>query len=127
MRARLLPGCQKPKVSQQAVARNGLIAARERPRYMSRTLKGFLFFEITHPHAISQAFGRMRKKLFPNKPNISFHSCRHTFATKYLEQGGQLYRLQTILGHASIETTRRIYGKDTKKALIENIDHLTDF
>lgn len=35
------------------------------------------------------------------------HTFRHTFATLYLANGGQLRRLQRILGHASITTTMR--------------------
>ena len=34
-----------------------------------------------------------------------FHDLRHWFAVDYLRRGGGIYRLQRILGHASIKTT----------------------
>lgn len=37
--------------------------------------------------------------------NITFHSLRHSFATYYLMNGGSLLTLQSMLGHANINTT----------------------
>ena len=38
---------------------------------------------------------------------LVFHSLRHTFATRYLAAGGNVYDLKTILGHADILTTMK--------------------
>lgn len=38
---------------------------------------------------------------------LSFHDLRHTFASHWMLKGGEIYRLQRILGHASIQMTQR--------------------
>jgi len=39
------------------------------------------------------------------------HDLRHLFAVRYLEKGGNIYRLQKILGHTNLKTTEDIYLK----------------
>ncbi len=38
---------------------------------------------------------------------ITFHSLRHTFASHWMMKGGDIFRLQRILGHKSIQMTQR--------------------
>lgn len=38
---------------------------------------------------------------------ITFHDLRHTFASHWMMSGGDLFKLQRILGHKSIEMTQR--------------------
>jgi integrase len=48
-----------------------------------------------------------RTARIPSAGNLSPHSLRHTFATDYLNAGGNLRDLQDAMGHADPRTTRR--------------------
>lgn len=48
--------------------------------------------------------------------NFRFHDLRHTFASWYMMNGGDLYELAKILGHSNIKMTER-YAKLGKKHL----------
>lgn len=49
------------------------------------------------------------------------HKFRRTFATNYIKNGGDISRLQLLLGHSKIDTTRRYVTLDME-ALLENYD-----
>jgi integrase/recombinase XerD len=42
-----------------------------------------------------------------NLPKSGFHLLRHTFATQYLRNGGDVVRLSIILGHSEVSTTMK--------------------
>ena len=47
------------------------------------------------------------KKAYNLDKNITFHSLRHSFATYYLMNGGNIITLKSMLGHAHLDTTNR--------------------
>jgi len=53
----------------------------------------------------------------------SIHSLRHTFATRLLNKNVNLYKIKTLLGHKSIESTE-IYLHVTNKGLEDSINLL---
>jgi hypothetical protein len=53
------------------------------------------------------------------------HVLRHTFATRSLDKGANLVELQTLLGHASIETTAK-YAHTTARGLQKVVNRLDE-
>jgi len=52
------------------------------------------------------------------------HMLRHTFATRYLMNGGDAFSLQMILGHTTLEMTRR-YSHLASSYTVKNFRHLS--
>ena len=69
---------------------------------------------------LQRKFGKYRDKAKLN-PLYSFHSLRHGFATRALEQGIPINQVQIALGHASIATTG-IYTKAAPQDLIKSYE-----
>lgn len=58
------------------------------------------------PHSVGQRVRRLMEAAGVAGSRIGPHTLRHTFATHYLRRGGDLRRLQLILGHASLQHTQ---------------------
>jgi len=65
---------------------------------------------------------RAAQKKCPGLPKrCRFHDLRHTFAKNFLSGGGDLKRLQMILGHSKIGVTADIYGHLDVADLVEDM------
>jgi integrase len=52
---------------------------------------------------------------------IRFHDLRHTYASHFMMNGGDIYHLKEILGHSDIKTTQR-YAHLSKSFLVDKAD-----
>ena len=76
---------------------------------------------------IKLAFARLAKRA--DVPRLHIHLLRHTFATRYLLNGGDVFSLQRILGHTTLEMTRRYVDTVAMEAVVKQkrptaMDHL---
>lgn len=60
------------------------------------------------------AEGAARAKI----PPITPHALRHTFGTRWLQAGGDIYKLSKILGHSSVAVTEAHYAHLLKEDLV---------
>jgi site-specific recombinase XerD len=104
-------GSKERKVPIGAQAKKALIdyVTRERPEPVNPQHEDWTFlnsdgYPITHA-TIEKMFQRVRKAA--RVPNFHPHACRHTFSVRYLMNGGDAFSLQRILGHTSLEMTRK--------------------
>ena len=75
--------------------------------------------------ALQKAFKISAKKsgLLERKPSAHFHSLRHGFATRFLELGGNIQQLKTLMGHTNISTTD-IYNQLNPKVALDAYNDL---
>ncbi len=70
----------------------------------------YLFLHIRNnepitDNVIKQMFQKLKKRA--DIPRLHPHLCRHTFATSYILQGGDLESLRIYMGHEDIATTQK--------------------
>ena len=56
-----------------------------------------------------------------NDELITFHGLRHTFATQWIRQGGDIKALQSILGHKDAMATLNVYADIEPISKIHNM------
>jgi len=56
-------------------------------------------------------------------PDFRFHDLRHTFATRLVQRGVHLYKVQRLLGHKTQHMTQR-YAHHSPESLREGVDVL---
>lgn len=63
---------------------------------------------------LSDAIKRIAEKAGLDKNSVGAYSFRHTFAINYLREGGDPLKLQKLLGHTTLEMTRRYVRWDVE-------------
>lgn len=105
-------------------------------------MKGFIFCnrfgDVPNPQTVNATIRRIRNSYNAEEvlnakkenrepvilPEFSCHHLRHTFATRLCETETNLKVIQSVMGHASIETTMNIYADATDKKKQESFDEL---
>lgn len=97
------------------------ISYRRRPdmysHYRERSDQGYLFFEVSRDHSVSQHF---RKAALDLNIKCTFHSFRHSAATYMYNMGVDKEIIMLILGHEDIKTTS-IYSKLRREKLVRGL------
>lgn len=71
--------------------------------------------------SLREAFGKTLKKA--DIKDFHFHDLRHTFATRLVQNGVDLYKVKELLGHKTIVMTMR-YAHHYPESLRSSIDIL---
>lgn len=74
-----------------------------------------------------QSYWRKELTRYVKKAGIAHvhpHVLRHTFATRYLSGGGDIYILSKILGHSSVTMTEKVYAHLLKEDLYQRSQHV---
>lgn len=91
----------KPRVIPLEGARDPIIRQTPKSAYVFATATGAKMRQDDASRRIGRAAAKVSIK------NFRPHDLRHTFASWYMQRGGDLYRLQLILGHSSPTMTQR--------------------
>ncbi|SMO92259.1 tyrosine-type recombinase/integrase [Melghirimyces algeriensis] len=105
---------RSPKGSQERLVPFQSTMKRQLRKYLAvrgEVEHDFLFVSIDNkPVAIrtfQERFASYGKQARIKNVRCSPHTCRHTFAKMFVQNGGHAFTLQNILGHNSLEMTRR--------------------
>ena len=79
---------------------------------------------FVEPRTMENRFHRILKQC--DIQNASFHTCRHTFATRCVELGFDVKSLSEILGHASVNITMNRYVHPSMEFKRRNMDRLEE-
>ena len=76
----------------------------------------------TEPRTLQRRFKAVLKKA--SLPSVNYHILRHIFATNCIKAGFDVKTLSEILGHASVETTLKLYVHSSMERKIECMNKL---
>ncbi len=83
---------------------------------------------MQHPSArvLQETLKRCQERIgVAEEERITFHDLRHTFASHFMMRGGDLFRLQRILGHKTVQMTNR-YAHLAPEVFKEDYARLVD-
>lgn len=109
------------KGNKQRVVPLGMYTRKYMLRYLSRRpsccVTDFVFIQTTLEPITDMTIRQMFRKLKIRSgiSRLRAHLLRHTFATRFLENGGDMYTLQQILGHTSLEMVKKYVHTTTRK------------
>lgn len=66
-----------------------------------------MFQEVFHRVLLAAGFPTRTTKAGNVRGHIKFHDLRHTFASHWVMRGGDMFKLQKILGHKTVQMTMR--------------------
>jgi len=109
----------------------GILARQRKKQGMIVQIENWVFVSVygkmmdntTVNTAIRRALARLEEKGRPIE-KFTAHALRDTFATRYIEQGGNPQTLKTILGHSSLAITMDLYSHvlpNTKQKEMDNL------
>jgi len=82
-----------------------------------------IFQEVLHRVLNAAGFPKTSRN-GKERPYVRFHDLRHTFASHWVAKGGDIFKLQKILGHSTIAMTQR-YAHLTPSAFESDYARLT--
>jgi hypothetical protein len=65
-----------------------------------------IFQEVLHRVLDAAEFAKVQRN-GKERPYVRFHDLRHSFASHWVMKGGDLFKLQKVLGHQSVQMTMR--------------------
>lgn len=84
---------------------------------------GRIFQEVLHRVLDAAGFPKIKKRGGKERRYVVFHDLRHTFASQWVMKGGDVFKLQRILGHQSVQMTMR-YAHLAPDAFVGDYDRL---
>ncbi|MCD6353507.1 MAG: site-specific integrase [Proteobacteria bacterium] len=116
-------------------SRTGYMTARVKEMLFKRKMSKNSLYVFPHRDGgilkyQSNTFARVIEKLKLNdevtdkKLKVSFHTCRHTFASRLVNDGVDLYVVKDLMGHSSILMTERYshLTKEIKRAAVDVLE-----
>ena len=74
--------------------------------------------EVLTENSVKLIFSRLAKR--SGVTRLHAHLCRHTFATRFLINGGDVFTLQQILGHSTLEMVRHYVNLAANHVVIQH-------